>query len=125
MLLGVLLPAGWLVYTGSARRGLDARVARHLRRRKPLHWYVDVLTSHPLVTVAAAWLYPDVGGAVTECALNRATAALPGASLPAPGFGASDCRARCPAHLLGFAVRPVLPPALPFRRVERTGPPGG
>ena len=32
-------------------------------------------------------------------ALVRALLVLPGASVPVPGFGSSDCRA-CPAHLV-------------------------
>jgi Uri superfamily endonuclease len=35
----------------------------------------------------------------TECGLIGALLAS-GASAPIPGFGASDCRSGCPAHLL-------------------------
>lgn len=34
-----------------------------------------------------------------ECAIVAAIGALPGVTVPAPGFGSSDCRV-CPAHLL-------------------------
>jgi hypothetical protein len=40
-----------------------------------------------------------------ECCWSLALAGLPGAEIPARGFGASDCRAnpiRCPAHLAAF-----------------------
>ena len=33
---------GWYVYTGSAKRNLLPRLMRHLRRRKTLHWHVDL-----------------------------------------------------------------------------------
>jgi Uri superfamily endonuclease len=36
-------PAGQYLYTGSARRNLEARIARHLRRDKPLRWHIDYL----------------------------------------------------------------------------------
>ncbi|MDG6902673.1 MAG: GIY-YIG nuclease family protein [Nitrososphaerota archaeon] len=34
-------PSGYYVYTGSARRGLESRIARHLRKEKRLRWHVD------------------------------------------------------------------------------------
>ena len=89
--LGIIdLPAGRYVYTGSARRGLDARIARHLRTDKPRRWHIDWLTTAPGVRVRER-----LRSARTECALNQAT---PGA-IVVPGFGASDCRAGCGAHL--------------------------
>ncbi|MCX7788115.1 MAG: DNA/RNA nuclease SfsA, partial [Spirochaetes bacterium] len=39
-----LFPQGWYVYAGSAQRGLTARVARHLRFRKKVHWHIDYLS---------------------------------------------------------------------------------
>jgi len=36
-------PAGWYVYTGSARNGLAQRVGRHLRHNKRKHWHIDYL----------------------------------------------------------------------------------
>jgi Uri superfamily endonuclease len=94
------LPAGWLVYAGSARGpgGLRARLGRHLRPDKARRWHVDWLTAAPGATVRA-WPVPDG----RECALVAAVLAWPGASVPVPGFGSSDCP-RCPAHLLALAV---------------------
>jgi histidyl-tRNA synthetase len=90
--IGVKLPAGRYLYCGSARGpgGLRARIARHLRRRKPLRWHVDQLTTRG--TVIAVWAIP--GG--DECDLVARLALLP---VPLPGFGSSDCR-RCRSHLL-------------------------
>ncbi len=34
-------PAGHYLYTGSARRNLEARIHRHLRREKKLRWHID------------------------------------------------------------------------------------
>lgn len=85
-----IFPAGRYVYTGSARRHLEARLARHLRRDKPLRWHIDYLTSQPSVRVSVL-----VRSATPECALNQATAG----QMPVPGFGASDCRCGCGSHL--------------------------
>ncbi len=119
----VHLPAGWYVYVGSARRSLRARVRRHLRRCKPRRWHVDWLTTAPSVYARSALLVTD---GTAECALARRVAALPGAAAPVPGFGASDCRSGCPAHLFRFAhpVRPETALAGPPAAVLRPGPRG-
>ncbi len=97
------LAAGWYVYVGSALGpgGLAARVGRHLRREKRLHWHVDYLLA--VAPVVAVWY--AVGRERRECAWARSLAARPGAILPVRGFGASDCH--CPAHLFYFAARPT------------------
>ncbi|MCC6473630.1 MAG: GIY-YIG nuclease family protein [Burkholderiales bacterium] len=83
-------PAGRYAYTGSAKRRLEARIARHLRQDKTLRWHIDYLLAAPGVRVVGV-----TRSRRAECALNAAT---PGRML-APGFGASDCRAGCGAHL--------------------------
>ncbi len=94
----VTLTAGLYAYVGSAHGpgGLRARVGRHLRAGNPRHWHVDYLTAAlPVVQVVAA-----ASGTRLECAWVRHLIALNGASVPVPGFGNSDCRAHCPAHLV-------------------------
>jgi len=89
--LGVFdFPAGTYAYTGSAKRGLEARISRHLRSEKAVRWHVDYLLGTPGVTVTKI-----VRSRRDECCLNQAS---PGRVL-IPGFGASDCRAGCGAHL--------------------------
>ena len=93
------LPAGYYCYVGSARRGLKARLARHLRRTgKRTHWHVDYLRR--LTRPAAAFVAAE--GAATECALSGAVAALADGSVR--GFGSSDCR--CASHLHYFRRDP-------------------
>jgi len=95
--LGVIsLDAGRYVYIGSAHGpgGLAARVERHLRREKRLHWHIDALTA--AAPVVEVWWVETVER--LECAWARALLTLPGVSVPARGFGSSDCA--CPAHLL-------------------------
>lgn len=82
--------AGRYVYTGSAKRNLDARVRRHLSRDKRLYWHIDYLLAAPGVNIVEVCRYT-----IAECALNLRTAG----TLPVPGFGASDCRAYCGSHL--------------------------
>jgi len=99
--LGVVaFERGWYAYVGSARRGREARVARHLRAAKPLRWHADYLLSR--FPGRCAWL---VDGELTECELAGALAQLPGASRRPPHFGAGDCG--CVGHLLRLARRPT------------------
>ena len=82
--------AGRYVYTGSARRNLEARLARHASREKRLRWHIDYLLTQPGVKLVQARR-----SHLPECALNRRTRG----TIPVPGFGASDCRAGCTSHL--------------------------
>lgn len=90
-----ILPPGWYAYAGSARGsgGLRARIGRHLKTGKPVHWHIDRLT--PAAAAIVALAYP----AGEECALISALLSRGGFAVPIPGFGASDCRA-CVSHLL-------------------------
>lgn len=112
-------PAGYYVYTGSAMNGLEARIARHRRRRKKLRWHVDYLLRQARVMEAIAIPMTDrteemagdkllpYGAGRFECARNGVVLSLPGASVVVPRFGASDCR--CAAHLVYFGdARPEL-----------------
>ena len=83
-------PAGRYVYTGSARRQLEARLARHQRPDKRLRWHIDYLLAAPGVRIARIRR-----SAREECSWNQATQR----TVPVRGFGASDCRAGCGSHL--------------------------
>ncbi|MBI4319005.1 MAG: GIY-YIG nuclease family protein [Chloroflexi bacterium] len=99
--LGTLrFPAGYYAYCGSALKGLSARLARHARKEKKLHWHIDYLL--PRLHLLDVWALdsPDR----LECLFCRALLNLPGAMIPARGFGSSDCR--CPAHLVHFPDSP-------------------
>lgn len=83
-------PAGTYVYTGSARRGLEARVRRHLALSKRLHWHIDYfLACHDARVIELRF------SAEPECVLNQRTAG----EVIVRGFGATDCCAGCGAHL--------------------------
>lgn len=83
-------PAGDYVYTGSARRNLEARIARHLARAKKFHWHIDYLLAAPGVAICKVHRL-----SAPECVVNRQQAG----EIVVPGFGASDCRAGCGSHL--------------------------
>jgi sugar fermentation stimulation protein A len=93
--------AGWYVYTGSARNGLDARLRRHFRPAgmKRLHWHIDYLLAGADAVEAFVW----PAAPCTECELH---AALPEHAVTIPRFGASDCR--CGSHLAYFRSRPPM-----------------
>ena len=92
-------PAGWYVYTGSAKNGLVQRIRRHLRQDKQQHWHIDYLLA--VADGVEAFVLP--GTTVSECELH---AQLRGGQALVPGFGASDCD--CASHLAYFRKRPRI-----------------
>ena len=89
--LGVFdFPAGDYVYTGSAKRNLEARIARHLATQKKFHWHIDYLLAAPGVSIREVRRF-----AAPECEINARQVG----EILVPGFGASDCRAGCGSHL--------------------------
>jgi len=91
----VSLPPGWYVYTGRAARALVARVRRHLRRAKRAHWHIDFLLAAPTCRVRRVVLASRC--AADECRVHQAMGRMVRSVVP--GFGASDCRSGCGAHL--------------------------
>lgn len=92
-----LFAPGCYVYAGSAHGpgGIDARLRRHVRRQKKLHWHVDRLT------VAADDIHAFAIKDGSECEIIARLGRLAGFRHPIAGFGSSDCRA-CPSHLLQY-----------------------
>lgn len=90
----VRVPGGCYLYTGSARRGLAARLRRHLRERKPLRWHIDYLLLVGRVMAIRAFPMYQIG----ECDLNEKWSMRSEVPFPIPGFGSSDCR--CCSHLV-------------------------
>ncbi len=101
-----LLEPGRYAYVGSARRGLEARVAHHLERRKKGHWHIVQLTTARRVAVIGAVRLTST--ALAECALNMEVGTLVGGTTPVRGFGAADCSSGCPAHLWCCGRSPEL-----------------
>ncbi len=96
--------AGWYAYVGSAfgPGGLRGRLKHHLTPLKTPHWHIDYLRS--AAPVCEVWYIART--AIYEHEWAAALRSLPGAQVPVPRFGASDCR--CAAHLVYFADRPMF-----------------
>lgn len=89
--LGVFdFPAGRYVYTGSALRNIEARIARHLRAEKKLKWHIDYLLASPAASIQKVTQFT-----LPECRVNQCTQG----EILIAGFGSSDCRAHCTSHL--------------------------
>ena len=89
-------PAGRYVYTGSARRGLDARVRRHLSGARRLHWHIDYLLAVPGVRITDASKTDE-----PECTANQRISG----AIVVQGFGSSDCTSGCGSHLKLVALQ--------------------
>lgn len=94
---------GDYLYVGSALGpgGLKARLGRHLRGNGRCHWHIDWLRQ---VTDVIGYFYLETTDHM-ECQWSQHLINMPRASVPAPGFGASDCRSKgesCFAHLVWF-----------------------
>ena len=98
-------PGGY-VYLGSAQGpgGVTARLRHHLRLAINQRWHLDWLRPYARIVQG----YVALGHDRFECRWSKALAQLPGSGIPAAGFGASDCRMGCPAHLIYFANGSVL-----------------
>lgn len=94
--------AGWYAYAGSALGpgGLQARLARHARTEKRIHWHIDYLLEHACLVQSWQAVCPDR----LECRWSAALDHIPKAQIVPRRFGASDCR--CPGHLIYWPSRP-------------------
>ncbi len=98
-------PEGWYLYTGKAKRNLAKRVERHWSLKQKLRWHIDYLATLPGSEPVGAIVIPGSAG-ISECDLNQKIGRKFGGQVPAAGFGASDCKGGCPAHLF-FSRTPV------------------
>jgi Uri superfamily endonuclease len=96
--LGVFeFPSGYYVYIGSAKKGMQARISRHLSRKKKPRWHIDYLLEEGVVEKVFL-------SEKKECEVNQEVFSLPGATLIAKKFGSSDCS--CSSHLAYFSYKP-------------------
>ncbi len=93
------LHPGFYLYVGSARGpgGVRARIKRHCREKKSLHWHIDYLLEElPLIR---CWFTHDPGK--LEHFWARVMYKV---FTPVNGFGCTDCT--CPSHLFHSAHQP-------------------
>lgn len=94
------LESGWFTYAGSANGpgGVRARLARHFRPAKKLHWHVDQLTTKADQIFALAIQHGS------ECAIIDVLMQTKAMHFPIDGFGSSDC-STCRSHLMSLSKR--------------------
>jgi len=86
-------PKGFYIYTGSAKRNLEARIQRHLLKFKKLHWHIDYLLEDLNANIVQI-----KRSMKSECELNKNVYG----KILVPGFGSSDCVKKCESHLKYF-----------------------
>ncbi len=100
------LTRGYYLYVGSAQGagGLRARLGRHLQGGGQPHWHVDYLRKIARVSTFGYLVSRSspTGSMPLECQWSQLLTSLPGAAIPIPKFGASDCRSGCRAHLVNL-----------------------
>jgi len=96
-----LFPRGYYGYIGSAfgPGGLRARLAHHLKTSSKPHWHIDYLRQQ--AEMIEIWF--SSAPVKQEHAWARLCQSMPGVSIAAPRFGASDCA--CASHLFLFSSR--------------------
>ena len=92
----ISLPAGDYCYVGSAMRGLDQRISRHLSYEKSIRWHIDYLTT----ICRDMQALEHEGTSISECGLGRIITDA-GGEPAMNGFGCSDCN--CQTHLFRVA----------------------
>jgi Uri superfamily endonuclease len=83
---------GSYAYVGSAQKGLEKRIWRHLGRIKRKFWHIDYLLDDDNVEVLKVF-YKHAGKS-EECKIANKIAER---CVPTKGFGSSDCK--CKSHL--------------------------
>jgi len=95
---------GLYTYTGSAvgkgSAGLKRRIERHLSRVKRRRWHIDHLLAAEAAKVIGV-VY-TVSCRRLECHVSRSLEESPFSKVVVLGFGSSDCRSGCQAHLHCF-----------------------
>ncbi len=95
--LGVVsFPPGRYIYVGSALRGLEMRLKRHIElnmgRRSNTFWHIDYLLRDPNIEIEAIFI--RFSEKRIECEVADSVSRMGRAVV---GFGCSDCR--CISHL--------------------------
>jgi len=96
----VVIGRGLYVYTGSAlgagSSSLEARIGRHLRRRKKKFWHIDRILACKYARVVSVVFAETI--CRMECEVNAALLRDSHMSVLFAGVGSSDCR--CSSHVL-------------------------
>lgn len=92
---------GFYAYVGSAMGGLTARINRHLRKEKKLHWHIDYLLKYSSIIDIITGENND--GLKYQCHIARVLIK----NLDCiKGFGCSDCK--CSSHLFFSPKKKII-----------------
>lgn len=91
----IKFPKGYYVYTGSAMNSLTARIKRHLRKEKKLHWHIDYLLKNDNNYIKEVLF--TISDKRVECELAQL---ISDKRKTIDNFGSSDCK--CNSHLTYF-----------------------
>jgi len=83
-------PSGRYIYTGSAKKDLDARIFRHFKKTKPINWHIDYLLVNPHSRILNVKRFTE-----GQCHINQMTSG----KVLIPRFGTTDCNNGCQSHL--------------------------
>jgi len=95
---------GYYTYTGSAMKGLEARIARHYRKSKKQHWHIDYIVPGKMMILKSLPIRrkDNVEEDLAGDLLNIGDGCI-------QGFGATDSRQ--PSHLTYFKTNPLRNPS--------------
>ena len=88
----IIFHRGFYVYVGSAMRGLQARMERHMGKTKKTFWHIDYLLKNRNTAIRSVYYKPSKKK--EECEIAEKISQY---GTPVPGFGCSDCS--CESHL--------------------------
>jgi len=89
--LGIFtFPMGNYIYTGSAKKNIDARIERHKSKDKKIHWHIDFLLNNENAKITEVQQFD-----IEECVLNQKATG----EIIVTGFGSSDYKNGCKSHL--------------------------
>jgi Uri superfamily endonuclease len=97
-----IFPRGNYAYVGRAKRNLTARIARHRRDQKILHWHIDYFLRYARIVRVVTFGFSEEG----ECRVGDYFRTAPGVTVAVNRFGASDCR--CPSHFFFLGNTPRI-----------------
>jgi len=98
---------GYYIYSGSALKNLAKRVERHKKKKgKKIFWHIDYLLDCRDSEIQETVTFSR--DTYNECGIIKRLISFREAQVLVKGFGASDCREKCPGHLVFFKNCPSL-----------------
>ena len=85
------LKKGFYLYVGTAKKNFEARINRHLIKKKKRFWHIDYLLSLKDVKIKEIWITDKIKECQIANLLNKEGYSF------INRFGSSDCK--CPSHL--------------------------